>query len=190
MSQDQHSGDVDAARLADAIQEHGALFVFRGMTMAERRPFEQAIINALRTHSSTELENAVILHPNMLQQIIAKAVAEDRQARSSTGCDPDGALKEAEALLRPYLTSGAVFGVTPDHRFREIDQLPFRLVGDLSKLLQRSGAGVNVLRLQRLRDQIRKDMESMHGLNKPAALSIAEIIDECIRCAQPEDGNG
>ncbi len=52
-------------------------------------------------------------------------------------CDPsDDDVKQAETILRPYLTSGAVFGITASHRFRDgLDDLPFRLVDDISKAI-------------------------------------------------------
>lgn len=43
--------------------------------------------------------------------------------------------KDAESILRPYLNSGAVFGIIPDHRFREIDQLPIKLLEDIASAL-------------------------------------------------------
>jgi hypothetical protein len=46
------------------------------------------------------------------------------------------AIKIAEAIVRPYLTQGAIYGVLPDHRFREnVDGLPMKLVGDIVEAL-------------------------------------------------------
>jgi hypothetical protein len=46
------------------------------------------------------------------------------------------AVTDAEAIVRPYLHSGAVFGVTPDHRFNvNLSSIPFNLVGDIARAI-------------------------------------------------------
>lgn len=48
---------------------------------------------------------------------------------------------QAEAIVRPYLANGAaVFGVLPDHRFREMDCIPMQLVADIAQALMRARA--------------------------------------------------
>lgn len=44
-------------------------------------------------------------------------------------------LRLAERLVRPYLTTGAFFGVTPDHHFRNRDMDAWHLVVDLARML-------------------------------------------------------
>lgn len=46
------------------------------------------------------------------------------------------AVTDAERIVRPYLHTGAVFGVTPDHRFNEnLASIPFNLTGDIAKAI-------------------------------------------------------
>lgn len=45
------------------------------------------------------------------------------------------ATADAEAILRPYLTTTAVFGITPDHNFKPMDQLPFKLAEAISSAI-------------------------------------------------------
>lgn len=48
----------------------------------------------------------------------------------------DEVLRQAEAIVRPYLTTGAVFGVTPSHRFRNREMDPMHLVGAIAKAIE------------------------------------------------------
>jgi len=50
------------------------------------------------------------------------------------------ALNIAEKVLRPYLETGAVFGICPDHRFSQKaleDDLPMHLAHDIAAAIER-----------------------------------------------------
>jgi hypothetical protein len=51
----------------------------------------------------------------------------------------DRALKDAEHLLRPYLTTGAVFGFTPDHRWNA-NGTPFAVIDAVQAIFMRAEA--------------------------------------------------
>jgi len=46
----------------------------------------------------------------------------------------DDAYKLAEAIVRPHMTTVGVFGVQPDHRFKE-DARPLAVVADLAQAI-------------------------------------------------------
>lgn len=48
----------------------------------------------------------------------------------------------AEKIVKPYLTSVAIYGVLPDHRFREMDMLPMQLVSDIAEALRSQRASI------------------------------------------------
>ncbi len=52
----------------------------------------------------------------------------------------DKAFDDAQSIVRPYLQSGSVYGVQPDHRFREIHGLPLKLVEDITAALMKAEA--------------------------------------------------
>jgi hypothetical protein len=46
---------------------------------------------------------------------------------------------DANAIVRKYLANGAaVFGVQPDHRFRDEPMLPMKLAGDIAEALAKA----------------------------------------------------
>lgn len=51
------------------------------------------------------------------------------------------AQRDAESILKPYLTTAGVFGITPDHRFREVDQLPMKLAEAIAAALAAGNVG-------------------------------------------------
>jgi hypothetical protein len=48
------------------------------------------------------------------------------------------AIETAESILRPFLAdTAAIYGIQPDHRFREMHGLPLRLMEAIAEALQR-----------------------------------------------------
>lgn len=45
-------------------------------------------------------------------------------------------ITEAEKVLRPYLNTGAIWGITPSHKFREREMLPVYIRDDIAKALR------------------------------------------------------
>lgn len=45
---------------------------------------------------------------------------------------------DAEKMVRPHLTTGGVFGITPDHKFKPESGVPFALVEQITQALLRA----------------------------------------------------
>jgi hypothetical protein len=42
---------------------------------------------------------------------------------------------DAEKMIRPHLTTGGVFGITPDHKFKPESGVPFALVEQITQAI-------------------------------------------------------